>query len=198
VPLTTARGYPYSIPTDPTDVPQAIESLALAVDADVQARDASIHARPVFRLSSTSSVPFYATAVFTMNRVLPLEVEDVNVGGAITPIGGISQSRITPMLPGYWWFQAAMTFPRSGATSMDFIGITLQTNTQILARNATPMAPPPSDGANNLSVSGGSYFNGTTDYVQLIGTSHAASPAPGSPSMVVRNRYLLGMRMTEA
>lgn len=197
MPANTSRGYPYSIPSDPADVPAATEALARAVDLDVQARDASIHQRAAFRYSSITPVSFYPGIPFVQNRALPFDYEDLNVGGAVVPFGS-QIVQITPQLPGFWWFQASMTFPRSGATFMDTIGITLQTETSVLARNSTHVAPPVSDAGNNISVSAGTYMNGTTDFVQLLGMAHAITPAPGNPLMTVRRRYILGYRMTES
>jgi len=196
LPATTTRGYPYSLPADPADIPGALEAFASAVDTDVQARADSVHARPMFRLSSTSNVVYYPYIVFTQARVLPFETQDAMVGDAIAPVSG-SLSRVTPLLPGYWFFHASMSYPRSGATSMDLIGVSIQTASATLARNSTHVAPPQSDGANNIAVSAGTYMNGTTDYIQVVGTAHSASSVVGVPSLIVRRRYLLGIRMTD-
>lgn len=197
MPATTPRGYPYAIPTDPADIPAALQAFAEAVDVDVQARADSIHPRPTFRLSSTSVVAFPTWISFFQNRTLPFENQDVLVEGAIEPVSG-SLDRVTPLLPGYWWFHGAMVVPRSGATFMDMIGLTLQTGSQTLARNSTHLPPPVSDGTNLLHVSGGAFMNGTTDYVQLVGAAHVATPASGNPQMSIRSRYLFGTRMTES
>lgn len=197
MPATTSRGYPYSLPADPTDIPAAIEALAEAVDADVQARADSIRPRPAFRLGSTSAVTFPTWTSFTVSKRLPFETQDALVGGAIAPVNG-AVDRVVPLLPGFWWLQAYMVIPRAGGSLMDMIGITLQTGATVLARNSTHVPPPPSDGTNLLSVSVGAYFNGSTDYVEMMGTAHAATPAVGQPQMTIRNRYLFGMRMTES
>ena len=196
MPALTPRGYPYSIPTDPADIPQAIEDLATAIDLDVQARYDSIHPRAVFRLSSTSIVAFGQPVVTsTTNKTLPFELEDVNIGGGIQPLQG-STTRIVPQLPGFWWLHGAMVVPRAGATSRDLIGISIQDQSQILARNSTHLAPPASDGANLLTVSTGAFFNGTTDYIELV-ASVGGTPTPGVGNLNIRSRYLVGMRMTE-
>lgn len=197
MPAFTPRGYPYSMPSDPADVPQAIQDLAEAIDPDVQARADAIHARPAFRLSSTSPVIFSTRVAGLYSRQLPFENQDALVMGAIAPIQGTT-GRIVPLLPGFWWFHASWSFPRTGASLMNFLGISLQTGTQVLARNSTHIPPPVSDGANNMAVSAGTYFNGTTDYIELIGTTNTITPAPSNPMLTVRNRYLFGMRMRES
>lgn len=197
MPANTSRGYPYSLPTDPADIPGAIQDLAGAVDVDVEARADSIHPRPTFRLSSTSTVRFTTTVPGSFNnRFLPFEIQDVIVGGAILPLQG-STTRIVPQLPGFWWFHGSMAIPRAGATQMDMIGLTMQTNSQVLARNSTHLAPPLADVNNLLSVSAGSFFNGTTDYVELMGTANPITVGVGQPSMNIIRRYLVGTRMTE-
>lgn len=197
MPGTTPRGYPYAIPADPADMPAATQALAEAIDLDVQARAESVHPRAAFRLSSTSGVAFPSWIAFVQNRVLPFENQDALVGAAITPLAG-SVDRVTPLLPGFWRFYGAMVVPRAGATLMDEIGITLQTGTQVLARNNTHLPPPVSDGTTLMHVKAGGFFNGTTDYVQLVGTAHVTTPTVGVPQLTIRSRYLFGARMTES
>ena len=197
MPANTPRGYPYSLPADPADVPGAIQDLAEAIDPDMQARVDDIHRRPTFRLSANTPVVFSAFVGFLQVKQLPFEVVDVNVEGAIPAISG-GVGRIVPQLPGFWWFQAAMTIPRAGATFMDTITISMQTATQVLTRNTTHLAPPVSDGANLLTVTAGTFFNGTTDYIEVMGQAHSITPTANVPSLTIRNRFLLGRRMTES
>jgi hypothetical protein len=195
--MNTSRGYPYSIPSDPADVSAAIEDLATAVDADVQARADSIHPRPAFRLGATEPISFPAWTTVTTTQRLTFQTQDELVGGAIDPVTG-SVGRIVPRLPGFWWIQASMVIPRSGAVSMDQIGLTIQTGTTVLARTSTHLPPSPSDGVSNISTQAGTYFNGTTDFVEVMGTTHVATPSVLTPTMIVRNRYIYAMRMTES
>lgn len=195
MPATTPRGYPYSLPGDPADVPQAIQDLAEAIDPDVQARADSVGPREVFRLSSTTIVPFSSTNPFTVTNPMPFDVVDANVGGAIAAFS-TPTTRIVPRLPGFWWFQGSITFPRASAANRDLYGVTVRQNSSVtLARSGTHIRPPAADGSNNLTCTGGTYFNGTTDYVEVLGSSRVILAAVGSP-MNIRRRYLLGMRMT--
>jgi hypothetical protein len=195
MPATTPRGYPYSLPADPADVPQAIEDLAEAIDPDVQARADSVSPREVFRLSSTTIVSFSSTFLFTSNQVMPFDVVDANVGGGIAAFS-TPTTRIVPRLPGFWWFQGSITFPRASASNRDLYGVTLRQNgTVTLGRAATHIRPPAGDGSNNITCTAGTYFNGTTDYLELLGSSRNIAFTTGSP-MNVRRRYLLAMRMT--
>lgn len=195
MPAFTPRGYPYSVPTDPADVPQAIQDLAEAIDPDAEAQADSIGPREVFRLSSTTVVSFASWVTFTISPPMPFDVMDANVGDALPTINGPT-TRITPRLPGFWWFQGSITYPRASGATRDLFGVTLRQNGSFtMGRNATHLRPPASDGGNNVACSAGAFFNGTTDYLELLGHSRAISSVFGSP-MNVRNRYLLGMRMT--
>lgn len=198
MPATTPRGYPYSIPTDPADVPTAIEDLAEAIDVDVQARADSIHARPAFRIMGTEPVTYFPQLPFAQNYRQPFNLQEAIVGGAIAQSSG-SVQQIIPQLPGFWWFHGTIIIPRAGSAGiMQTVGITLQTGAGVLARNSSHIMPPESDGTNAISVSTGAFFNGTTDYIEMLGTARVITSTTGVPQMVVRRRYLVGMRMTES
>lgn len=195
MPAFTLRGYPYSLPADPADVPQAIQDLAEAIDPDVQARADSVGPREVFRLTGTAPISFSSTFPFSSTRVMTFENVEANVGNGLVPFSTPTE-RIVPTLPGFWWFEGGITFPRASGANRDLYGVTLRQNGSVtLARNATHIRPPASDGSNNLSCAAGTYFNGTTDYIELIASSQVIAVATGSP-MTIRSRQLLGMRMT--
>lgn len=196
MPAFTPRGYPYSLPADPANVPQAIEDLAEAIDPDVQARADSVGPRAVFRLSSTTIVSFSSTNPFTITQSMPFDVLDAQVGSPIATPNGPT-TRITPLLPGFWWFQGSITFPLNSSAPRDVYGVTLRQNGNVtLSRGASHISIPLPEGAKNLTCTAGTYFNGTTDYIEVLGTSGVTTPTPGSP-LNVRRRYLLGVRMTE-
>lgn len=195
MPSFTPRGYPYSDPTDPADVPQAIEDLAEAIDPDVQARADSISPREMFHLTSTTVVAFPSGAPFTVSAAMPFDVVDANVGGSIAPFSTPTE-RIVPLLPGFWWFQGSVTFPRASAANRDLYGVALRQNSSVtLGRSASHIRPPAADGSNNIACASGAYFNGTTDYVELLAFTRVTAIVVGSP-MNIRRRYLVGMRMT--
>lgn len=195
MPAFTPRGYPYSLPADPADVPEAIQDLAEAIDPDVQARADSVGSRAVFRLSSTTIVQFPSIFSTTMNIPLPFDIIDAQVGSPLAQFNGPTY-RITPRLPGFWWLQGSITYPRAGA-SKDLYGVTLRQNGNVtLGRQSSHISIPTTDGSKNLTCTAGAFFNGTTDYVEIVGSVRNDVPAPVSP-MNVRRRYLLGVRMTE-
>lgn len=198
MPATTPRGYPYSIPGDPADVPTAIQDLAEAIDADVQAREDSIHPRPAFQLTGTESVTYASGGPLTKNFAQPFNTQGALVGAAIDPVTG-SLTRIIPQLPGFWWFSGTLTLPRAGsAGQIQTFDMTLQTAAGVLGRNGTHLMPPASDGSNDITVNTGGFFNGTTDYIEMIGGATYITSVPSGQSLVIRRRYLFGMRMTES
>lgn len=52
--FTANRGYPYSLPADPTDVPGAIQDLAEAIDFDIASIRSNFPRRPALQISSTA------------------------------------------------------------------------------------------------------------------------------------------------
>lgn len=195
MPAPTPRGYPYSIPTDPADVPQAIQDLAEAIDVDVQAVTNTISARPAFRVSGGPTVSIPTAVVAPLAAVLSFDSTDMVVGGAIDPLPGAT-SYITPQLPGFWWFQGTLLIPRTGVTSMDRVGMTLETATETLVRTTTHVPPPVADATNALVCNVGAYFNGTTDYIRMFVETNVPAFVLGRAEF--RSRYLLGFRMTES
>lgn len=194
MPATTPRGYPYSLPTDPADVPGAIQALAEAIDPDAQAVADLIRPREGFHLSGLDPVRVSTVNPFTTSRAIPFNILNFDVGNTAPELGPIT--RVIPQHPGFYWVEASITIPREGATVFDLIAVSLQTATETLVRSSTHVPPPASDGTNNVEVQTGAFFNGTTDYVELMCTTHVATPAVGS--MLLRAGYLSMTRMTES
>jgi len=191
--FTVNRNYPYSIPTDPADVAQALEDLARAVDADVENIADTIGARPLARVRGTTPQSFGSTI-----ETIPLTfaLTDLNVGGAIAPLGG-TPTTITPLLPGFWWAVGTLAYPTAGASSLNNIGLRLQKSgsNALGSRQNTHVQPPTSDGVRNFCVSMGSFMNGTTDTFALQGFINRAS---GTATYTVYDRALTIFRMTES
>jgi hypothetical protein len=195
MPAFTPRGYPYSLPADPVDIPQDIEDLATAIDLDVEAVANTITARPMFRLTGTTPISFPLNIAAIEDLSMFFDRVDANVGGALTPLSGPTR-RIIPALPGFWWVQCTITIPRAGSTNLDAIGASLQTPTETLVRHNTHIPPPASDGSNNLVVTSGVFMNGTTDYFELIASINRTVLTLGS--FTIDRRYMLAFRMTES
>lgn len=194
MPATTPRGYPYSLPTDPADVPGAIQALAEAIDPDAQSVADLVRPRDGFHLSGLEQVRVSTVNPFTTSRPIPFNIVNFDVGNTAPELGPITQ--VVPQHPGFYWVEGSITIPVEGASAFDLIAVSLQTATETLVRSAIHVPPPASDGLNNVEVQTGAFFNGTTDYVELMCTTHVATPAIGS--MMLRAGYISMTRMTES
>lgn len=194
MPANTPRGYPYSLPADPADVPEAIQALAEAVDTDAQDVADLVRPREGFHLAGLEPIRISTANLFTTSRAIPFNVVNFDVGNTAPELGPVTQ--VVPQHPGFYWIEGSITIPREGATAFDLIAVSLQTATETLARSSVHIPPPASDGLNNLEVQTGAFFNGTTDYVELMCTTHVGTFALGS--MRLRAGYLSMTRMTES
>lgn len=194
MPANSPRGYPYSLPTDPAKAPEAIQALAEAVDEDVQAVADTVVPRPAFRVSSVVPLSIGTSTPLTLSRFLTFDTVDFSVGAAMPPMGPLTD--IIPQLPGFYWVEASITLPRERGTVLDLMNFRLQTATETLVSSAVHYPAPASDGGQNLQVQTGAYFNGTTDYVRAVLTTHTSTPTIGRYSF--RGRYLSMIRMTES
>lgn len=198
MPSSTPRGYPYPLPADLADVPQALEDLALAVDGDVNAVAQTISARPAFRLAGTigRALPLIVPSPSGFDSVqLSFDRVDAVTGGALVPLTGPTNA-IVPALPGFWWIQVIANFPRANGANINDFGLSLETATETIVRANTHVLPPASDGANNLVCTTGRFFNGTTDYVRARFNINKTAVTLGS--YVVGPRYMFAVRMTES
>lgn len=119
--FTANRSYPYSVPADPADVPQAIQDLAEAIDVDLTQITAGPNQRPMAVLRGTQnrtvppgslSVPFVWDAV------------DYN-NGAVDPatLGG---DTIQLTDNGLWLVVATVVCPPSVGAGLLSYGLSIQ------------------------------------------------------------------------
>lgn len=107
--FTPNRGYPYPLPTDPADVPQALQDLAEAVDDDVEARDVVIRSRPFVKVrgSNTTPVPVSGGQVY-----LPFEIEDFDTDDMADL--SVNRTSITIQTAGFYWAHARVRIYLTG------------------------------------------------------------------------------------
>ncbi|MFE4535705.1 hypothetical protein ACFRKB_11560 [Streptomyces scopuliridis] len=195
------------MPTDPADVPQAMQDLASAVDTDVQAVYNGISARPSVKAVG-QTVAKYNNVVSGSLRGLPFEYFDFNVGGAaIAGNGGGQQNavkvtvqggfyRVIPQRPGFWMAFGAASFPKpaGGVAPINTSIVLLLNDSTIVSRSGINGNTLAADGTAQLVTSGGALCNGTTDFFNLAWTpTHTAT----IPSITVNNRNLTLIRMTQ-
>ncbi|MFJ2675141.1 hypothetical protein [Streptomyces sp. NPDC087525] len=204
MPATTPRGYPYPVPDDPADVPQAMQDLASAVDTDVQAVYNGLSARPSVKAVGQSTAK-YNNVVSGSLRGLPFEYFDFNVGGAAIAGNGFSQQqsaasgsfyRVIPKLPGFWMAFGAASFPKvaGGVAPINTSLVLLLNDSTIVSRSGINGNTLVADGTAQLVTSGGAFCNGTSDFFNLAWTpTHTVT----IPSITVNNRNLTLIRMTQ-
>ncbi|WP_326811617.1 hypothetical protein [Streptomyces scopuliridis] len=203
MPATTPRGYPYPVPTDPADVPQAMQDLASAVDTDVQTVYNGISARPSVKAVG-QTVAKYNNVVSGSLRGLPFEYFDFNVGAAIAGNGFNQQQsivtgsfyRVIPKLPGFWMAFGAASFPKTagGVAPINTSIVLLLNDSTIVSRSGINGNTLAADGTAQLVTAGGAFCNGTTDFFNLAWTPTHTSTIP---SITVNNRNLTLIRMTQ-
>jgi hypothetical protein len=196
--FTVNRGYPYSIGTDPADVPQALQDLAEAVEADLQSIENALPSfvRPIARVRGSTPLPIMNPSVV---RDLTYEEVDFNVGGAIGPLSTITPY-IVPLLPGFWFAMGTMTYQTAGSSTLNEISLQLL-STQAgssgnLAMQSTHVQPPVSDNVRNHHVAGGLLCTGTNSTVFRLRAG--INRASGTVTYTILDRSLTIFRMTQS
>ena len=196
--FTVNRGYPYSVPTDPADVPEALQALAEAVEADLQSIEGSLPSlvRPIARLRGTTpqSIVFPNTV-----RDLTFDQMDFNLGGAI-PALNPDNPIIVPQLPGFWFAIGSMTYQSAGSSTLSEIGVRIlggpfPGTTTPLGDQSTHVQPPTSDNVRNHAVATGQFCDGSTTVFKLRAYLTRAS---GTVSYQILDRSLTLFRMTQS
>lgn len=191
--FTVNRGYPYPVPTDPTDVAGDIQDLAEAIDADLQALQASIGPRPMARVRGVTPVTLEgATADFAD---LPLELVDFNVGGAIGPL---TDSNVQVLLPGMWLAVATFIYSVPGGSNVASIGMEIVDASNVeIGRVNTHLPPAIPEIQRNMDASGMTLIApGLLDTLRL--RAEVRRFAGSTAAMTFRDRTLTLLRMTES
>jgi hypothetical protein len=140
VAFTPNRNYPYSTPTDPADVPGALQSFAEAVDDDLETRDAVINTRPYVKLRGATTTPVTINA----NNLLPFDIEDFDTDGMADLT--VSRTDITIQTAGFYWVYGRLRIYNNGTPPASlFYILTLvhnQVNAFVVARSHIPPAAP--------------------------------------------------------
>lgn len=191
---TPNRGYPYPVPSDSGNVPQDMENLANAIDADLTTVSNDIVPRPIFRVFSSTSFTF---PVFVASSfVLPFDLIDLNSSGAFEPNPSGQNNSITPLLPGFWWLTATCSYARPAALpapNFDEFGISIQSGSTVFAKRNTHSEPVTGENR-SLSVGTGVFLDGNTP-IQAVFTANRITSVP---FYTVYNRSFTGFRMTES
>jgi hypothetical protein len=111
--FTPNRNYPYSINSDPADIPAAIEALARAVDLDVENLDNSILQRPFAKASSHSTTP----QAFPSAVVTPMLYDFVDHDSDALVDLVSAPDRMTVTTTGLWFVWGSVILPNFSYSS---------------------------------------------------------------------------------
>ncbi|MEU7010355.1 hypothetical protein [Streptomyces sp. NPDC046332] len=194
MPLPTPnRGYPYSVPGDPADVPAAIQALAEAVDADAATLQSLVGPRPMARLRGSTQVVNQANII---PSDLPLETVDFNIGGAVGPI---VNGRAEILLDGLWFMFATLVYPAFvPAANIDYVSLQIYnpaTNDEF-AVNAVHSSPLLAEISRQMDV-GGSVLVLSGNNPQQVSLRSEVGRTAGTAQYPLRERTLTLVRMTD-
>jgi len=195
VPVTPARSYPYPGPTDPADVPQSLEDLALAVEEDVQFQYDRRGDRTVAKAWRTSTPTTITNWVSGAAWFLDLaDGFQVNVNASFT----LSGTRLYPTEPGYYLVIATISYPVVSTVSPYPQGrhtVVYANGTTVLGRDSFNDNIPTGDGSHESVAVGGRNMNGTTDYFGVAARIYSDNLAT-IPSVRFNTRSLTAIKMT--
>lgn len=189
--FTANRNYPYSVPTDPADVPTALQSFAEAVDADIQALKDTVKGREVGRVRGTGA--FLTSSAGGNSSDLPYSFADIVTTPGLFMMSA-NNTRVTPLLPGFWFVVGSVAYPRTtSGTPRNGFGVRLRRNAMEMVQNINHLPPSASDGIRTISLSTGMPMNGTTDFWVLEFETRTASST--TDTYIVNDRSLTFIRM---
>jgi len=114
MPANTAnRGYPYSIPADPADVPTAIQSLAESIDADLFTLDTAVAPRKFCQVTGNA---FQGVGP---GEVATLQFDFVDYDNDQMANLGVAPGQIVPTTPGTYWIYTEVLCPAQFSPTTD-------------------------------------------------------------------------------
>lgn len=211
--FTPNRGYPYPLPTDPADVPQAFEDLANAIDNDVCALANGVIARPASRFRGIA--PY--TSPTTQNLIdmqaiqftarLPFDTTDFNTANVTLQPMEAGNRLVFPEDPGFYFALATVTIPvLTIATTPDFFSLTFHKadvtvpNSIVLGQRLGATSNFVAVDANDrnvrlMSLGVGCFMNGTTD---AFSVEFLAETMPAVSGYALGERTITILKMTQS
>lgn len=183
VAFTPNRGYPYSTTGDPADIPAALQSLAEALDVDMQDLDDAIVRRPIAVVASSTST----RQVFPADQTTEATFDFVHVDTDGISNLSVFPTRLTPTAPGLWMVWGEIETPPSQADTKSML---LRVNGADLTAQDTHIN---SGAAGGLMQSTGAIalMNGTTDYFTMT-----FRPVAGLDDFRIRIKRMGCVRLT--
>lgn len=208
--FTANRGYPYSLSTDPFDVPGAMRSLAEAIDDDVCALTNSVVGRPVSRFRGTadyiSTSPSLDLSISPATRFrVPFDLVDFNTANVTMQSQAFGNRLLFPEDPGFYFVIGIQYVPvLTLTTTVEFIALEIRkcnvTTPLVQGTRIDGVAsriPVAADDRNAraMSVGGAAFMNGTTDAFSL---EWRADTTPDVAQYVINERSLTILKMTQS
>lgn len=193
--FTVNRGYPYSVPGDPADVPQALQDLAEAVDTDLAALEALVGPRPMARVRGTTPVSVIGAGLTSAQ--LNMELIDFNVGGAIAPL---TNGTVQVLLPGVWFAFATVTCPAPvPAASIDYLGFSIiEPGNNEIGYMSTHVPAPLAELQRNYDAGGAAFLDPSFPGGDTLFVRGSVNRSAGSAEYRFADRSLTLIRMTES
>lgn len=202
--FTVNRLYPYSLATDPADVPVALQSLAEAIDADVCALTAGVTGRPVAQFRGTGPYSSFVTSVPGFPRSLPFDSEEFDTANVTMQSQEPVNRLIFPEEPGFYFAVATVQVPALTVSGSVAVMADINIAKGDITSPATPrirlagashnLAVGPDDrNIRNFTCSTGMFMNGTTD---AFCVTFFADTTPDVTEYVIAERTLTLLRMT--
>jgi hypothetical protein len=182
--FTTNRGYPYSLPADPNDVPHALQSLAEAIDLDMQLLDDSIVQPPFAKVSSHSTTK----QSFPSSQITEAEYDFVDVDTAGISNLSTQPTRLTPTTQGFWLVWGGIEVGFGTARTRD---VFLRRNGSDITRYELHLNDPTGSGGQMMTLGAMAFMNGTTDYFTMTFT-----PDNSTTDYLIGNKQLAAFRLT--
>lgn len=184
VAFTPNRGYPYSQGTDPADVAGAIQSLAEAIDVDMQLLDNSITQRPFAAVRSVSATK----QIFPSETLTEATYDFVEADTAAISNLTNFPTRLTPTSAGFWLVWGAIEVPLAQSRTKD---VFLRRNGADITRYEQHINDPTGTGGQMMTLAAMAFMNGTTDYFTMT-----FEPDQASSDYKIGNKRLASARLT--
>lgn len=211
--LTPNRFYPYSIPTDPTDIPGALQSLAEAIDDDVCVLTNQVMGRPVAQFRGTASFITPSTSLvdiaippFPAFFRVPFDTVDFDTIGCTMQSMEPENRLIRPNVPGFYMAVVTIYVPTItlAGVNVDFMDTQIHRGNSATPALATTRlsgashnigAGPDDRNVRILTDGGTGFFNGTTD---SFAVEFRADTTPNVAGYEISTRTLTILRMTQS
>lgn len=209
--FTVNRNYPYSVPTDPADVPGALQALAEAIDDDVCDFGNGLTGRPVARYRGTgtyaslsTSAPLSPPPTDSYYR-LPFNVEEFDTMGCEMQSMEVGNRLIFPTNPGFYFAFATVFVPTMTlATTVTFMGLQIRRGSLATPPNLASRLTGTSNNVPVDLVDSSMRLMTVGCGIQMDGVDNAlcvewrADTTPDVAEYVIGERTLTLMRMTQS